>query len=82
VLFYSELPLDCKIIGGGWSVSSVRSLGASRAAVEFRSVRSFFVEDVRTSIPEFSLGSLVTDLKKREQKKEIPLLPIEEALSQ
>jgi hypothetical protein len=33
--------------------------------VEFRSVRSFFVEDVRTSIPEFSLGSLVTDLKKR-----------------
>jgi hypothetical protein len=33
--------------------------------VEFRSVRSFFAEDVRTSILEFSLGSLVTDLNKR-----------------
>jgi hypothetical protein len=33
--------------------------------VEFRSVRSFFAEDVRTSIPEFSLVSLVTDLNKR-----------------
>jgi hypothetical protein len=33
--------------------------------VESRSVRSFFAEDVRTSIPEFSLGSVVTNLNKR-----------------
>jgi hypothetical protein len=33
--------------------------------VEFRSVMSFFAVDVRTSIPEFSLGSVVTDLNKR-----------------
>jgi hypothetical protein len=53
------------MIGGERSVSCARSLGASRAPVEFRSVRSFFAEDVRTSILEFSLGSVVTDLNKR-----------------
>jgi hypothetical protein len=53
------------MIGGGRSLSCARSLGASRAPMEFISVRSFFAEDVRTSIPEFSLDSVVADLNKR-----------------
>jgi hypothetical protein len=39
--------------------------GASRAPAEFRSVKSFSVEDARASIPEFFLGSVVADLNKR-----------------
>jgi hypothetical protein len=45
--------------------SCARSLGASRAPAKFKSVRSLSVEDGRTSIPEFSFGSVVTDLNKR-----------------
>jgi hypothetical protein len=53
------------MIGGGRLFSCARSLGASRAPAEFKSVGSFSVKDIRTSILEFSLGSAVTNLNKR-----------------
>jgi hypothetical protein len=69
VLSHFEPPLNCKTIGGGRPVSYARSLRASQALEEFRSVRSFHVEDSMTSTPEFSLDYVVIDLNKKGEEE-------------
>jgi hypothetical protein len=63
------------MIGGGRSLSCVRSLRASRAPAELKSVMSFSVEEVKTSILEFSLGYVVTGLNKRGAEGETSASP-------